>query len=239
MSVTYFSIFSPDFFQLEIKNEFISKRKKLFEKKFKRNLSPKNQLPTENEKNTHYKTTSNIYTNNHKENMRDLITAKKRFNPKKLLKKPKYNLSQALKEKIQPYKQYILEKRQYENIKNERNKYKFRLKSKKELLALPDKSKIRGVNFAKQKGFGFFDQYVESKNYSKEKINHNKKPVFMVKRNKFDELDFVVLEDIKNKKKTSVFEEDFDIKNYLRYDKFRQNTMAFLKFLDENPNYNY
>ena len=57
----------------------------------------------------------------------------------------------------------------------------------------------------------------------------------MVKRNKFDEIDFVVLEDIKNNKKTSVFEEEFDIKNYLRYDKFRQNTMAFLKFFRDFP----
>ena len=239
MSVTYFSIFSPDFFKVDVENEFISKRKKLFIKKQKNDLSHKNQLLQENEKISHYKTTSNLHRNSRNENFRALVTEKKSFNPKKLLKKPKYNLSQALKEKIQPYKQYIQEKRQLENIKKERSKNKFVLRNKKDLLALPDKSKIRGVNFAKQKGFGFFDQYIESKNYSKEKINHNKKSAFMVKRNKFDEIDFVVLEDIKNNKKTSVFEEEFDIKNYLRYDKFRQNTMAFLKFLDESPNYNY
>ena len=104
MSVTYFSIFSPDFFKVDVENEFISKRKKLFIKKQKNDLSHKNQLLQENEKISHFKTTANLHRNSRNENFRALVTEKKSFNPKKLLKKPKYNLSQALKEKIQPYK---------------------------------------------------------------------------------------------------------------------------------------
>ena len=41
---------------------------------------------------------------------------------------------------------------------------------KKELLTLPTQNKIKGINFATQKGFGSFDQKVESKNYCEEKI---------------------------------------------------------------------
>ena len=241
MSVTYFSLFSPETFQIEVKNKFI--QRKLFGLKQKNNLSQNHQLITENNSNnktrtTYYKTATNFNINTNDENIRDIISTKRMI--KKIKPKAKYILSQALNEKTQPYKQYLLEKRQLENIKNEKNRYKlFISRNKKDLFALPDKSKIKGVYFSKQKGFGFFDQIAESKNYSKDKINNNRKPAFMVRRSKYDEFDLTILDDIKANKRKNIFEENFGIKYYLKYDKFRHNAMSFLKYLNEDPNYNF
>ena len=245
MSVTYFSVFSPEAFQVEIKNKFILDRKKLFGLKPKRNLSPIHQLTTESNsinktKTTYFRTSTNYNTNTNHGNVRDLISTKRILKLKKFNKKTKNILSQALKEKVQPYKQYILEKRELENIKKEKSRYKYVLRNKKDLLALPDKSKIKGVYFSKQKGFGFLEQYLESKNYSKGKISNNyRKPAFMIRRNKYDDFDLSILDDITSNKRKNVFEENFGVKSYLRYDKFRQNALSFLKDLNNNPNYNF
>ena len=126
-----------------------------------------------------------------------------------------------------------------ENIKKEKNILKLALLNKKNSEASPDKSKIKGINFAKQKGFSFFGGNAESKNYSKQKNNNDRRPIFIVRRSKFNEFDLSLLEDIKNNKRKNVFGENFGVKSYLRYDKFRQQTMSFMKFLRENPNYNY
>lgn len=247
MSVTFFSIFSPEIFQVEVKNKFLSQRKKLFNKNPKNNLLS-TQLNTgdyidNKTKATYYKTTTNINNKfNKNENLRDIIASKRKPKLKLLRKIPKQEeefLSQTMGAKILPYKQYILEKRQLENIKKEKNILKLALLNKKYSEASPDKSKIKGINFAKQKGFSFFEENAESKNYSKQKNNNDRRPIFIVRRSKFNEFDLSLLEDIKNNKRKNVFEENFGVKSYLRYDKFRQQTMSFMKFLRENPNYNY
>ena len=245
MSVTYFSVFSPEPFQVELKNKFLLERKKLFRLNPQKNLSPSHQLTTENSsinktKTTYYRTTVNFNTNTNYENIRDLISTKRILKLKKFKKNPKNILSQALKEKVQPYKQYILEKRELENMKKEKSRYKYMLRNKKDLLALPDKSKIKGVYFSKQKGFGFLDQYLESKNYSKGKISNTyRRPAFMIRRNKYDDFDLSILDDITSNKRKNVFEENFGVKSYSRYDKLRQNAMSFLKYLNNDPNYNF
>lgn len=245
MSVTYFSVFSPDIFQIELKNRFLSARKNYFDNRRKNKNLHNEQITTDNniyntrnynKTSTNYNTTTNINNTN----IRDLISAKRKSKLKKDKKnfQQKYILSQALMDKIQPYKQYLLEKNKIENIKKEKIRYKLMLRNKKDLLVLPDKSKIKGINFAKQKGFGFFEQYAESKNYSNEKINI-KRPTFLIRRSKYEDFNLDLFEDIKNNKRKKVFEENFSINSYLRYDKLRQNAISFLKFLDESPNFNY
>ena len=258
MSITFFSVFFPEIFHTEIKNKFITDKQKLLSPKQKqKNLLEK--LDTEycktntnknirilKTKTKYFRTSENISTNNtnnnlHNNNIRDIISSKKNLKLKKKSenKKQNYSLNQALDEKIQPYKQYLKERRQLEKIKKEKIRYKNELMlKKKELLTLPPKNKIKGINFATQKGFGFFDQYVESKNYSKEKIP-NKKPVFIIKKKKFDEFDIELFEDIKSGKRKNVFEEKFAIKSFLRYDRLKQSAFGFLKYLHENPNFNY
>ena len=256
MSITFFSVFFPEIFHTEIKNKFITdKQKQLSPKQNPKKLPEK--LNTEccktnfnnnsifNKKTKYFRTSENISTyntnlninNNNTRNMIHITPSKPKLKSRN--KKPKYSLYQAINEKIQPYKQYLIERRQLEKIKKEKTRYKNELMlKKKELLTLPPKNKIKGINFATQKGFGFFDQYVESKNYSKEKIK-NKKPVFIIKRKKFDEFDMELFEDIKNGKRKNVFEEKYDIKSFLRYDRLKQSAFGFLKYLNENPNFNY
>lgn len=250
MSVIYFSVFSPEIFQTEVKNIFLSNRSGIFKSLLKKKLNQEqSKTKTENNttnnnktKSTYFRTTSNYNlntnTSNNNINIRDIISSKKRQIIKTPKKKNKYITSYFINEKIQPYKQYLLEKRQYENIKKEKDRYNLESKNKNESPFLP-KNKIKGINFATQKGFGFFDQYVESKNYSKNKINNNRRPIVMIRRNKYDEIDLSLLEDIKNGKRKNVFDENFGVKSLLRYNKFRLKAISFMKLLDDNPNYNY
>ena len=256
MSITFFSVFFPEIFHTEIKNQFITDKQRLLSPKQNPKKLPE-KLNTEccktnfnnnsifNKKTKYFRTSENISTYNTNlninyndtKNIRRITPSKPKLKSRN--KKPKYSLYQAINEKIQPYKQYLIERRQLEKIKKEKARYKNELMlKKKELLTLPPKNKIKGINFATQKGFGFLDQYVESKNYSKEKIK-NKKPVFIIKRKKFDEFDMELFEDIKNGKRKNVFEEKYDIKSFLRYDRLKQSAFGFLKYLNENPNFNY
>ena len=254
MSITFFSIFFPEIFHTEVKNKFITDKQRLLSPKQKqKNLPEKlnteycktninnNNISIFKTKTKYFRTSENISTNNtninNNKNVRDIISQKKKLKSEN--KKKNYSLYQAFNEKIQPYKQYLKERRQLEKIKKEKIRYKNELMiKKKELLTLPPKNKIKGINFATQKGFGFFDQYVESKNYSKEKIK-NKKPVLIIKRKKFDEFDNELFEDIKSGKRKNVFEEKFDIKSFLRYERLKQSAFGFLKYLNENPNFNF
>ena len=243
MSVTYFSIFSPEIFNVEIKNKFLSERKKLLKLNSKKNIYQE-QLSTEETninnqtKTTYYKTATNFNSLN--ENIRDIIANKIKSKLKSTKKKPKHILSQVFGEKIPPYKQYLIEKRKLENIKTEKNRFKMLSRNRKELLALPDKTKIKGLNFATQRGFGFFEQYAKSKNYSKDNLNNNRRHVFTVRKSKNNEFDLTLFEDIKaNKRKKIFLNENYNTESYLRYNKFRNNVFSFLNFLKESPNYNY
>ena len=242
MSVTYFSVFSPEIFHTEVKNTFLSQKSNKFNSILKQKIiQEQTKIKTETNnfnnktKTTYFKTTSNYFNTNTSNNIniRDIITSKKRKILKLSKKKNKYTISHFLNEKIQPYKQYLLEKRQYENIKKEKNRYKSNFGNKNDLSTFQPNNKIKGINFATQKG------YSELKNYSKNKINNKTRPIVMTKRNKYDEVDLTLLEDIKAGKRKNVFDENFYIKSILRYDKFRQSAISFMKFLNENPNYNY
>lgn len=250
MSVTYFSVFSPNIFQTEVKNMFLLNRRGIFNSILKKKLiQEQSKTKTENNttlnnktKSTYFKTTSNYNFNtntSNNNNIRDIITSKKRYILKSTKKKNKYITSHFYNEKIQPYKQYLLEKRQYENIKKEKDRYNLESKKKNDLSPFQRGNKIKGINFATQKGFGFFVQNVESKNYNKNKINNYRRPIAMIRRNKYDEVDLSLLEDIKNGKRKNVFDENFDVKSLLRYNKFRHSAISFMKLLDDNPNYNY
>ena len=259
MSITFFSVFSPNIFQVEIKNNFLPERNNLLSAKSKQKnllekLNTEHNLYTSNKniiskpKTKYFRTSGNLNTNytnintniGNNSNIRDIISSKEKtkLKLKSTNKKHKYSLYQALGEKVQPYKQYLIEKRRLEKIKKEKIRYKNELKKQKDLSALPPKHKIKGINFATQKGFGFFDQYAESKNYRKEKIK-NKKPVFIIKRKKFDEFDANLFEDIKSGKRKNVFEEKFDVKSLLRYGKLRQSAFGFLKYLNDSPIFNF
>lgn len=253
MSITFFSVFFPEIFHTKVKNKFITDRKSFLSPKQKQKKLPEN-LNTEycttnsdsiyKTKIKYYRTSEDIRTNDtnidNNKNIRDIISSKRKtkLKIKSANKKPKYSLYQALGEKIQPYKQYLIERRELEKIKKEKIRYKNDLNNKKNLSTVPPKNKIKGVNFATQKGFGFFDQYVESKNYSKEKIKY-KKPVIIIKRNKFDDFDKDLFEDIRTGKRKNIFEEKFDVKSVLKYAKLRQSAFGFLKYLNENPNFNF
>ena len=244
MSVTYFTAFSPEIFQVEIKNKFLAEKYHLFFPKYNQNKL-KDQFTTEynidnKSKMTYFRTTTNFNKINNNKNIRDLISPTRIIKSKKPIKKHKYILSQAFGEKVQPYKQYILEKRQLENIKNEKIRYKLYLQNQNDLSSFPPKKKIKGVNFSKQKDYGFFDQIAESKNYSKVKTNNiPKKHIFHNRKIKYDEIDMDLLEDLKANKKKNVFEENFNVKFVSKYDKLRHNYLSFMKSLRENPNYNY
>ena len=237
MSITFFSVFFPEVFHTKVKNKFIT------DEKLNTEYCRTNTDNIYKTKTKYYRTSENINTNEtniHNKNIRDIISSKRKtkLKIKSANKKPKYSLYQALGEKVQPYKQYLIERRELEKIKKEKIRYKNDLKNKKNLSAVPPKNKIKGINFATQKGFGFFDQYVESKNYSKEKIKY-KKPVIIIKRNKFDDFDKELFEDIRTGKRKKIFEEKFDVKSALRYTKLRQSAFGFLKYLNENPNFNF
>ena len=238
MSVTYFSIFSPDIFHTEIKNTFLLERGKLFDfRKIEQILTEETKYMNNTNtkfKTKYFKTTNNFNTNSDKnyKNIRDLILSKRKnnFNNKK-----KYLLSQALNAKIPPYKQYLLEKKEIENIKKIKLNYK-QSRNKEEKILTPNKY-IKSSNFSSKKGY--FSEYIESKNYSKDKTRNSRLPINTFKRDKYHDVDLGLIEEYKQNKRKNIFEEDFNVKTALRYAKFRQDAMSFIKLLRDNPDYNY
>ena len=52
-------------------------------------------------------------------------------------------------------------------------------------------------------------------------------------------MDLGLIEEYKQNKRKNIFEEDYNVKTALRYAKFRQDAMSFIKLLRDNPDYNY
>ena len=84
------------------------------------------------------------------------------------------------------------------------------------------------------------DKYIESKNYSKEKIkNFYGRAVVNYRKNNYKYIDVELIEDLKQNKRKNIFEEDFDLKSSSKYNSFRIQAVSFIKSLRRNPNYNY
>lgn len=245
-SVVYFSLFTPNIFQTKIKNKFLKEKepkKNFFNFKTTNNLLIKKikTNSTTDIKPHLCKTASNIKKKNPKL-FRDFISV----NPNKKSKK-KYKLSRGIIRpgSVEPYKQYILEKREIEENKKRREiekKYVIESKKQQELNLLNDlKTKYEGYDFSRQEGkVSFLDKYVESKNYSKEKTkNFFVRPVSNYRKNKYYYIDVELLEVIKANKRKNIFEEDFDINTSSKYNSFRTKAVSFIKSLRHNPNYNY
>jgi hypothetical protein len=253
-SVIYFSIFTPDTFQEKVKNKFIINKahnqqdNKQFNMKTSANDSKihlrKKSLP--NDKSFHCKTVSNSYNEYPSKNanilFRDSITSSvpQKDNRRKISKK-KFNIIQG---KLEPYKQYILEKREIEKIREKREiekKYKMESIMQQENRLLNEmKSKYEGYDFSKnQSKTGFLEKIIESKNYSKEKLKDFSRPAVNYSKNKYDFVVMELFEDIKANRRKNIFEEDFDIKTSTKYNNFRSKAISFIKYLRHNPNYNY
>ena len=245
-SVIYFSVFTPNIFQTKIKNQFIKEKepKRSFcNFKTTNNILIKKIRANSNKdiKPHICKTTSNL-KNKNIELFRDFISLK----PYKK-KKKKYKLTNGVIRpgSAEPYKQYILEKREIEENKKRREiekKYIIESKIQQEMKALNDiKTKYEGYDFSRQEEkVGFMDKYIESKNYSKEKTkSFFVRPVSLYGKNKYHYIDVELVEDIKSNKRKNVFEEDFDVKTSSKYNLFRVKAVSFIKSLRHNPNYNY
>ena len=173
---------------------------------------------------------------------RDSITSSvpQKDNRRKISKK-KFNIIQG---KLEPYKQYILEKREIEKIREKREiekKYKMESIMQQENRLLNEmKSKYEGYDFSKnQSKTGFLEKIIESKNYSKEKLKDFSRPVVNYSKNKYDLVVMELIEDIKANRRKNIFEEDFNIKASTKYNNFRSKAISFIKYLRHNPNYNY
>lgn len=247
-SILYFSIFTPDILQSKIQNQFISNiesRKNLCDLKNNNKFLIKKIRPnsSSNLKPAFCRTISNT---KNKKLFRDFIDLKSSYNKKKK-KTTKYSLTQGLGRigSTEPYKQYILEKREIEENKKRREiekKYIIESKKQQEIKMLNDlKTKYEGYDFSRQEAkVGFLDKYIESKNYSKEKTkNFYIRPVSNYNKNKYKYIDIELLEEIKANKRKNIFEEDFDLKTSTKYNSFRVKAISFIKSLRHNPNYNY
>lgn len=246
-STIQFSIFSPETFQLRVKNNIV------INKPTSNNIATINSTINDSSKNLVPDYNNNIRSTNYRTSsiqnkptkkiilFRDIVTKTPEKPKKKKYIKAKYSLTQG---KIEPYKQYILEKRELENIKKRREiekKYIIESKLQQDLKLLGDiKSKYEGYDFSKQQNkVGYLDKYLESKNYSKEKIKGFPRPSTAYRKNKYEYIDMDLLQDLKSNKKRNVFEEDFDIKNLTKYNIFRTSLVSFIKSLRSNQNYNY
>ena len=242
-SVSYFSIFTGDILHSKIKNQFISniEAKKCYSDfKESNNILIKKIRPKSS---SYIKCKTNSYSK--KTNLKFF---KDFIDPKKLKNKQRKNsLTQEIRKinSVEPYKQYILEKREIEENKKRREiekKYINESRKQQELKILYDqKMKNEGYDFSRQEAkVGFLDKYIESKNYTKEKTkNFNAGRVFNYKKNKYQYIDIDLLEEIKANKRKNIFEEDFDLKTDTKYNSFRIKAVSFIKSLRHNPNYNY
>lgn len=255
-SVIYFSIFTPDTFQEKVKNKFIMNKthtqqdSNMFNMKTSANESKtylrKKSAP--NDKSIHCKTVSNSYNTYPSKNanilFRDSITSTSQKEPKgkkRKISKKSYNILQG---KLEPYKQYILEKREIEKIRERREiekKYKMESIMQQDNKLLNDmKGKYEGYDIPKnQSKNGFLEKIIESKNYSKEKLKDFSRPVVNYSKNKYDFVVMDLLEDIKANRRKNIFEEDFNLKASTKYINFRSKAISFIKYLRHNPNYNY
>ena len=253
-SVIYFSIFTPDIFQEKVKNKFIINKthnqqdNKSFNMKTSVNESKINlrKKSVPNDKLYHCKTVSNSYntypTKNANILFRDSITSSvPPIENKRKISKKKYSIIQG---KLEPYKQYILEKREIEKVREKREiekKYKMESIMQQDNKLLNEmKAKYEGLDFSKnQSKTGFLEKIIESKNYSKEKLKDFSRPVINYSKNKYDFVVMELFEDIKANRRKNIFEEDFDIKTSTKYNNFRSKAISFIKYLRHNPNYNY
>lgn len=247
-SAIYFSIFTPKNFQIEIKNQSMKdKEPKNNYTSFKtmNNILFKkiNSKSRQKVRPMICKTTGNLKSEN-------LLLFRNYITLKKNQKKKAKRINKKIKSfdrpwSSEPYKQYILEKREIEANRKRRDiekKYIIESKRLQELKLLNDiKTKYEGYDFSRQqKKIGFLDKYIESKNYSKEKIKEFfVRPVSNFRKNSYHYFDTELLEDIKTNKRKNVFEEDFDVKSSSKYNAFREKAVSFIKFLRHNPNYNY
>ena len=249
-SVIYFSIFTPEIFQTKLNNQFI--KEKETKKSFSNFKTTNNILIKKikansitNKKPLFCKTTANIKNKNVLV-FRDFISLKQ--NKKKKNKpKTKYKIIQSIGRpgSAEPYKQYILEKKEIEENRKRREiekKYVIESRKKEEFKLLNDiKTKYEGYDFSRQEAkVGFMDKYIESKNYSKEKIkNFYGRSVVNYRKNNYKYIDVELVEDLKQNKRKNIFEEDFDLKSSSKYNSFRIQAVSFIKSLRRNPNYNY
>jgi len=252
-SVIYFSIFTPDTFQEKVKNKFILN--KTHNQQDNNTLNMKTSIneskiylrkkSAPNDKSIRCKTVSNSYntypTKNANILFRDSITSAASKDSKKKISKKNYNIIQG---KVEPYKQYILEKREIEKIREKREiekKYKMESIMQQENKLLNDmKAKYEGFDFSKnQSKTGFLEKIIQSKNYSKEKLKDFSRPMINYNTNKYDYVVMDLIEDIKNNRRKNIFEEDFNIKTLTKYNNFRSKAISFIKYLRHNPNYNY
>ena len=175
-STVYFSIFTPNIFHTKIRNQFIkmkSPKKNFYNFKTTNNILIK-KIETNFNKNSKpliFKTSTNLKSKNIL-SFRDFASGNSNIKNKE--KKKKYHLIHNFGRpgSAEPYKQYILEKREIEeNRKRREIKKKYIIDSKRnqELKILNDmKTKYEGYDFSRQeKKVGFMDKYMESKNYSK------------------------------------------------------------------------
>lgn len=252
-SVVYFSIFTPHIFQSKIKNQFI--KLKVPKKNFY-NFKTANSVLIKKIKTNSYDNIKPLFckTSNNTGNFlsfRDFMTVKsnKSNNNKKKKNKTKYRLTHNIGRpgSAEPYKQYILEKREIEENRKRREiekKYIIESKKNQELKLLNDiKTKNEGYDFSRQeKKVGFMEKHIESKNYSKEKTkNSYERTSINYRKNNYNYqyVDMELLEDIKTNKRKNIFEEDFDLKTSTKYNSFRLQAASFIKSLRHNPNYNY
>ena len=254
-SVIYFSAFTPKILESRVKNNFINNKNlkntlnnlntnNICVKRFKvlssRTLKPHLCKTTCN-------TPKNYISNKNVSAFRDCITLQSNdnINIKKGKKKSRNKHGIGRTGALEPYKQYIIEKRELEENRKRREiekKYIIESKKQQELKLMNDiKTKYEGYDFSRQEAkVGFLDKYIESKNYSKEKIkDFFGRTQINTRKNNFQYLNMYILEDIKSNKKKNIFDEDFDLKSSTKYYAFRLKAVSFIKSLRHNPNYNY
>ena len=167
-SVIYFSIFTPEIFQAKLNNHFIKKkdtRKSFSNFKTTNNILIKKIKANSISQKKHLfcKTTANIKNKNVLV-FRDFISVKKN-NKKKNKSKTKYKIIQSVGRpgSAEPYKQYILEKREIEENRKRRDiekKYVIESRKQQELKLLNDiKTKYEGYDISRQEAkVGFMDK---------------------------------------------------------------------------------
>jgi len=243
-SVIYFSVFTPEILESKVKNNFMKNRPKRNFINFKTQnnilINKVKAYSSTNLKPFFCKTTSNIQKKHQTKKdvllFRDFITLQSNKSKKKKNSKKSFGgIGRA--GSVEPYKQYIIEKRELEENKKRREiEKKYIIESRK----LHD---IRLINDIKTKydGYDFSRQESESKNYSKEKTKYfyGRSSAINTRKNNYQYIDIDLLEDIKSNKRKNIFEEDFDLKSSTKYNSFRLKAVSFIKSLRHNPNYNY
>ena len=252
-SVIYFSVFTPEILESKVKNNFMKNRPKRNFINFKTSnnilINRVKVYSSTNLKPFFCKTTSNIQKNYQSKKdvllFRDFITLQSNKSKKKKNSKNNYG-SIGRVGSVEPYKQYIIEKRELEENKKRREiEKKYIIESRKlhEMRLINDiKNKYDGYDFSRQESkVGFLDKYIESKNYSKEKTKnfYGRTSAINTRKNNYQYIDMDLLEDIKSNKRKNIFEEDFDLKSSTKYNSFRVKAVSFIKSLRHNPNYNY